>query len=346
MAGSRDLVTFCQALPKVELHAHLHGCVRRETLAEWAGRSVSDVQGLDGAFAVFPLIHATVSDLARLRRVVIEAIEDFHADNVVYLELRSTPRALGTHSKADYIQCVVAAMSECMQRPDLSGIAVRFLISIDRSKCIDDARDAIKFLESFKHPLIVGVDLSGNPCSPKHDDVRFQRLLDVLQTRPAEYPLTVHFGEYWNVDELHRILAINPDRLGHAFHVDPRTMATEQACRCCHSGGTCSHPICSLCNVLVFTEPNGKPAPCLCPYHDHPLKHLLLDADAPVCICTDDPTVFRSTSTLEYIRAARAFQLSHGQIINLVRRSLPMMFDQTARDAVENLLDSYAARHV
>lgn len=140
------------------------------------------MQGLDGAFAVFPLIHATVSDLARLRRVVIEAIEDFHADNVVYLGMRRcyvrvrfrtlifvqsfalllAPWALtrkpttsstflschGTQQPfLSLVRCVVAAMSECMQRPDLSGIAVRFLISIDRSKCIDDARDAIKVRE-------------------------------------------------------------------------------------------------------------------------------------------------------------------------------------------------------
>lgn len=40
-----------------------------------------------------------------------DVIEEFHQDNVIYLELRSTPRSVeGIMSKADYVEAIIAAI--------------------------------------------------------------------------------------------------------------------------------------------------------------------------------------------------------------------------------------------
>jgi adenosine deaminase len=49
---------------------------------------------LNACFQIFDAIHSAVSTTSSLRRVVREVLADFQAENVVYLELRSTPREL------------------------------------------------------------------------------------------------------------------------------------------------------------------------------------------------------------------------------------------------------------
>ncbi|CAJ1959686.1 unnamed protein product [Cylindrotheca closterium] len=121
-----------EKLPKVELHAHLNGCIRESTLFDLAKeRSVTlshehfhhqDHQvpsnssildhddppaarffnvrprSLQDCFDIFAEIPKCVDDLISLRRITLEALEDFAKHNVVYLELRSTPKQLHVQS--------------------------------------------------------------------------------------------------------------------------------------------------------------------------------------------------------------------------------------------------------
>eukprot|EP00629_Pelagomonadales_sp_RCC1024_P018482 CAMPEP_0119290162 /NCGR_PEP_ID=MMETSP1329-20130426/40279_1 /TAXON_ID=114041 /ORGANISM="Genus nov. species nov., Strain RCC1024" /LENGTH=132 /DNA_ID=CAMNT_0007290977 /DNA_START=169 /DNA_END=563 /DNA_ORIENTATION=- len=93
------------AMPKVEFHAHLHGSIRRATLEELATQKGLEAKALldgprdlEACFAIFRLIHACVDSLAVVERVCRETLEDLEAENVAYVELRSTPRALGDAS--------------------------------------------------------------------------------------------------------------------------------------------------------------------------------------------------------------------------------------------------------
>ena len=47
---------------------------------------------LSEVFQVFSVIHQVTTDHATLTRITQEVIEDFAADNVQYLELRTTPK--------------------------------------------------------------------------------------------------------------------------------------------------------------------------------------------------------------------------------------------------------------
>jgi adenosine deaminase len=107
---------FVEALPKVELHAHLNGCIRDTTLFELAkerGATLSEhlfsetpisaqdhsmynvrPRSLQDCFAMFAEIPKCVNDLPALERITTEALEDFALHYVVYLELRSTPKVL------------------------------------------------------------------------------------------------------------------------------------------------------------------------------------------------------------------------------------------------------------
>ena len=67
-------------------------CIRHHALGLYAGeRTLSEV------FQLFGVIHQVTTDHAILTRITQEVIEDFAADNVQYLELRTTPKVLPGH---------------------------------------------------------------------------------------------------------------------------------------------------------------------------------------------------------------------------------------------------------
>jgi adenosine deaminase len=126
----KALHKFIKSLPKIELHAHLNGCIREHTLVQLAternvtlppkvithhheaqqqqqqqheGEEDFDTQALflntrprnlSDCFEVFEYIPQCVTDLTALRRIVNEVLMDVMEDGVVYIELRTGPKCL------------------------------------------------------------------------------------------------------------------------------------------------------------------------------------------------------------------------------------------------------------
>ena len=112
MSTSDVDIEFTKALPKSELHAHLSGSISRETLhkiwlAKQSNQQCIDLEdplvavrtGEDGFVDVasfFPLfdkyIYSLCNDVETVKFATQQVIEDFEADGVRYLELRTAPR--------------------------------------------------------------------------------------------------------------------------------------------------------------------------------------------------------------------------------------------------------------
>jgi adenosine deaminase len=134
-----QLQEFVESMPKVELHAHLNGCIRESTLfalakernvtlsehhfvqsSTFSANTMYNVRprSLKDCFDMFAEIPKCVDDLVALRRITREALEDFAQHHVAYLELRSTPKRLvsvhgsrdGLLSKREYIETVVSVL--------------------------------------------------------------------------------------------------------------------------------------------------------------------------------------------------------------------------------------------
>ena len=123
---------FLKNLPKVELHAHLNGCLPMSLLKELAEKKGVTVhipfhdetassggmynghpRSLQDCFALFAELPKVVDDLETIRILTRHALESFAAQHVVYLELRSTPKRLkdgdSMGTKQQYIESVLEA---------------------------------------------------------------------------------------------------------------------------------------------------------------------------------------------------------------------------------------------
>ncbi|VDO65926.1 unnamed protein product [Haemonchus placei] len=141
-----------------------------------------------------------------------DVIREFSNDGVVYLELRSTPKATTEMSKEEYVQAVIDGILQASRDND---IITRLLLSIDRRQTIEDAQKTVDIAVADKSGIIVGLELSGDPS------VDGRKFIPVLQrARASGLKVSVHLAEVSNqLDEVDEFLAFRPDRIGHGTYL-------------------------------------------------------------------------------------------------------------------------------
>ncbi|KAF5830167.1 hypothetical protein DUNSADRAFT_14944 [Dunaliella salina] len=119
---------FCRHLPKLELHAHLNGSIRPETL-----RSLAEAKGmshllaplnavaakgnccsLEECFMLFGIIHQLTTDFGTISAIASQVVLDFAEDNVVYLELRTSPKSREGMTKELYVKAVLDGIDHAL----------------------------------------------------------------------------------------------------------------------------------------------------------------------------------------------------------------------------------------
>lgn len=327
------LFSFCKSMPKIELHAHIHGSLRLETLREFVQQhedphlaqdnpwlfdglrnSVDTTILQEQAFVIFALIHKVVTTKERLTRIVLECIADFAADNVKYLELRSTPRLLDdTTIMREYLDTVLDAIQRASnQYPELQ---VRLIVSINRTHSVRQAQATLDLVRRYLNdnpPVIVGLDFSGNPAVKNTGFHHFESIF--TQARNAGLKVTLHFAEgYDDRQDTDDILAFEPDRVGHAccLSLEQWTLLQQQKipiemcptsnivtrpelnshCICCvrrenlQTTGTsssssvcpesCRMCACDSVDEMMYCRQMYDELDCVCGYTIHPLRPLL-----------------------------------------------------------------------
>ncbi|XP_010267705.1 PREDICTED: adenosine deaminase-like protein isoform X2 [Nelumbo nucifera] len=242
--------------PKIELHAHLNGSIRDSTLLELARvlgeKGVLDIAGLEHVikkncrslpecFKLFDLIHVLTTDHATVTRITKEVVEDFAAENIVYLELRTTPKkneSIGM-SKRSYMDAVIRGLrtvdavdvafipSQTSSENSITPVTgacettrkkiyIRLLLSIDRRETTAAALETVQLALEMRDLGVVGIDLSGNPIVGK-----WETFLPALKFAKEQGLLvTLHCGEVPNRKEIQAMLDFVPQRIGHACFLE------------------------------------------------------------------------------------------------------------------------------
>ncbi|KAL6072907.1 Adenosine deaminase like [Balamuthia mandrillaris] len=312
---------WCRLLPKVELHAHLNGSLRDQTVLELWEQSqqktdfdlgqikvpLNDSRTLSECFELFAIIHKVTGTHEALERITREVIEDFAADNVRYLELRTTPRANPESgmTKQSYVETVLRVMNECNER---LPIISRLLLSINRTQSQEEAMETVELAQRFKKDGVVGIDWSGNPHEGTLDT--FLPAFAKARGEDVDLPLTLHMAEIVNPTETERVISLKPGRVGHACF-----LSQELHELLLHS--TIPIEICLTSNLMT------KSVDSLTMHHFKDFYQ----ASHPVILCTDDKGVFSTTLSKEYTLAAEAFQLSRKDLFQVSKGAIGHIFE-------------------
>jgi len=248
-------------------------------------------------------------------------LHDFQADGVVYLELRTTPRAMPATgiTKETYVKTVssVLAAHNAADPP----MRAFLILSIDRRNTVSEAEEVVDLAIKFQSSGVVGVDLCGDPAK---GDIRIFGPA-FARASAAGLKLTLHFAEAdasASDAELHTLLSWKPDRLGHVIHVKDefRKMIEDE---------NIGVELCLSCNVhaKMITGTYGD-------HHFGMWRH----TKVPVALSTDDVGVFCSPLSNEYFLVAQHFGLDRRDIKALCTRAIDSIFsgpDEHAR--LENI---------
>lgn len=350
--GRRRL--FVQRLPKIELHAHLNGSIRRSTLRELAAAKNVDPSNaiilarwpatLSEAFDVFRVIHSCVTTLQDVERLAYELGQDLEEDGVVYAEIRTTPRSMvpADGAKAEkqgsgldeYVQAVLAGFSRYQQEPAKQSLSsgknlprpgkviLRLLLSIDRAKhSASQAQAIVDLAHRYSDRGVVGLDLSGDPT--KGDWSAFEPAL--TRGRSLGLKVTLHAGEVRDRDEeMSRMLDLHPDRFGHCCFVSAPNLDRLRATRI-------PIELCLTSNLLSNSVSEVKDHHFGLHYRPiHSSVGMATKAgegDGTICcISTDDSGVFGSTLSNEYNLVMQTFGLSESDTFHLARRTVEATF--------------------
>lgn len=298
-----------RAFPKVELHRHLEGSLRLDTMLDVARQhgitipadvlrlsTLVQVQQEDkltyqNFLAKFNTLRMFYRSPDVIHRITHEAIEDAAKDNVKYMELRFTPVALSRAERfplQDVISWVMASAKEASEK---CNMIVRLIVSVNRHESTDLAEQVAWISAEHQDHGIVGLDLAGNEA-----EFPSQQFYGIFkEARQAGLHVTIHAGEWGpavNVKEA--IKELGAERIGHGVRVledsDITALARER--------GT-AFEVCMTSNYQSGVVESLE---------SHPLMNMV-DAGLNVTINTDDPSISRITLSHEYYNACEELHM-------------------------------------
>ena len=295
---TRDLL---HRLPKTDLHVHLDGSLRPETMIDLAREygvtlpaddpdaladymHVQDARNLEDYLARFAVTLSIMQHADALERIAYELAEDAAKENIRYMEVRYSP-ALNTAEGLPLSEAVEAPLRGLRRAERDFGIRTAIIICGIRNMSPETSRDLADLTVAFKHRGVVAFDLAGaeyNYPAKKHKDAFFT----VINKNIAA---TIHAGEAYGPESIHQALHYcKANRIGHGTRLfeDPDLMQYVNDFRI-------PMEICITSNVQTHAVER---------FEDHPVR-LYYDEGLVVTLNTDNRLMSATTMTEEFWRA-------------------------------------------
>ena len=316
--------SWLRALPKVELHVHLDGSLRLETIRALAKKLPRDrrfPRGFDPCAAVilppqgtldeyleaFQITLRLLQDARSLERVARELCEDAAAENVVYIEIRFAPllhTELGLKPRD-----VVTAVLEGIRGAEADlPIRAGLILTALKQESTERSMEVAQLAAQFAGKGVVAFDIAG---SERHHPPLIHRAA-IGFAHAAKVHLTLHAGETCCPEQIREAIDLGAERIGHGVHLfeDP---ATEE--RVVELG----------IPLEVCPTSNLQTSESIRSYADHPIKRYI-DLGIPVSINTDNRLMSQIDLTHEYKSIAEAFSLDENAVRRIVRQSIDAAF--------------------
>ncbi len=319
---TREFVT---SLPKAELHCHLDGSMRVETIIELANeldvelptdnedelRAILEVgdecKSLEEYLRPFDITISVLQTEKALTRATYELAEDCAKENIWYLEIRFAPLF---HIKGDLkLTEVINAILKGTEKAEKDfNIQVGIIICGIRHTTPEESLISAELAVAYKNRGIVGFDLAGaeKDFPAKDHKEAFYRI------RNNNINTTVHAGEAYGPESIHQAIHyISANRIGHGTRLR-------------ENGDLLNYindhriPL----EMCVTSNVQTKAVDC---YEHHPLK-FYFDLGLRVTINTDNRLISKTTLTDEYLKVIKYYNVKPDELKYLILNGFKSVF--------------------
>jgi aminodeoxyfutalosine deaminase len=335
------ITDFIRQMPKVELHVHLEGAVRPETLLKLARRHgvalpADTVEGLRDWYRFIDFPHfvevyiklskciRTAEDIELIAR---EFLEGQAAQNIRYSEVTYTAYTHYLQKGIDFADQLAALNRARAWGESELGVRMNLIIDIPREIPADKGPLTAEWAISGWGDGVVALGLGGyevgNPPEKFADSFKL--------AEQAGLPSVPHAGETLGPESIWGALrTLNPVRIGHGVRcVEDPALVEELRER------QIPLEICPTSNLCLGVAPDLA---------SHPLPKLI-DAGLYVTINSDDPPLFNTTLTEEYLKIADAYGYDESMIEKLVMNAVRVtLLDEADKAAMIKEFEAEFAR--
>jgi adenosine deaminase len=322
--------------PLVELHRHLDGNVRIETVLDlcrqhglelpaWTVEELRPhVQILEREpslvcfIAKFDLLRRAMVDYDAVRRIVRENLEDAAREGIDYIELRFSPYFMGETHGLDTFGVVDAVCDALEEGRGTIPVKAKLIGIIARNYGPEIGRIELAAAIRGRERGVVALDLAGDEAGyPGELFVRhFQ------EAREAGLHTIAHAGEAAGAESVRQaVLGLRAERIGHGIRAieDPAVLALL-------AEREIPLEVCPTSNLHTSTVRD---------YRSHPLP-ALLRRGIRCTLNTDDPSISGLDLAHEYRLAAEELGLSAAEIRRMQETAVEAAF-LTAEERAELL---------
>jgi adenosine deaminase len=320
-----QLEQFIRQMPKVELHLHLEGTIRPTTLLDLARRHgvelpANDIEGLLRwyRFRDFPhfvevwlAILNCLRDGADFARITRELGEAALAQRVRYAQVTFVPLTHQRYKGMPYDEVWDGMREGAAWVERELGVRLQFVPDFPRNRRPGDGSGVEATAEwavAHQQEGIVGLGLGGYEVGNPPD--LFEEVFQYARRRGLRcWP---HAGEtdgpasIWGA-----VHVLGADRIAHGIRAveDPALLAylAEHGIGC---------DVCPTSNICLGIYPSLQ---------QHPIRRLI-EAGVPVTLNSDDPPMFNTTLTSEFLALAQAQAFTAAELGALVRTGVEVSF--------------------
>ncbi len=330
--SNSSLCNFIAQLPKVELHLHLEGAVRPETLLELAQYRPGMKTKVDDwiaarlaqkyryptfrdflvSFGILSLLLETPQDYALITTRLIEWLAE---QNVQYAEIIfAAGVVLWKKQRVDGVyEAIAAAAKDAEAR---TGIGVQWIFDATRQFGLDHTREVMRWAAKYRSHGVIGFGIGGDEVAAP------ARLFPEIfqEARDLGLHCVAHAGEAAGPESIRdAVELLGAERIGHGLTAiqDTSVLALLRERRI-------PLEICPSSNVSTGL---------IARFEDHPLPKFLA-AGLTVTLNSDDPAMFGTSLQEEFVRAAQAFNLSRETLTQLSRNAVDASFLSEGRKQI------------
>lgn len=324
-------------LPKIDLHCHLDGSLRPQTVIDLAAEQNIELPSTDAEVIKemmvapetcpnlqeyldrFALPIKVMQTAQGIERISFELFEDAAKENVKYLEVRFAPH-LHIQQGLSHEQIIESAVKGMKRAEALYDIKGNYILSAVKFLPSDTIPPVLDAGEKFLGNGVVAFDLAGSELDNfAHDYVTYTQY-----ARDKGYRITIHAGEQGCGQNVYdAIELLGAERIGHGVAIKDHEQAYQRV-----KQDVVGLEACPSSNVQTKAIPELKL---------HPLKEFHKDG-LPVTINTDNRTVSNTTMTQEVEKVMELFDLTAEDYAQIYRASVEQCF---ASDEVKQKLMQY-----